>query len=103
LETICEYNSSYSFYYISAKNEICLQVLQQLKEKALVRAGLTEVQVLGKIEERTSARKQKQYQRSDEIRRELEVLGIALMDNPDGTTWLPAIPLQVQEVQAASS
>ncbi|XP_078173963.1 cysteinyl-tRNA synthetase, class Ia family protein [Carex rostrata] len=79
------------------------EVLQELREKALVRAGLTEAQVLGKIEERTSARKQKQYERSDEIRKELEVLGIALMDNPNGTTWRPAIPLHVQELQTAPS
>lgn len=77
--------------------------MQELREKALVRAGLTEAQVLEKIEERTSARKQKQYERSDEIRKELEVLGIALMDNPNGTTWRPAIPLHVQELQTAPS
>jgi cysteinyl-tRNA synthetase len=49
--------------------------------------------VLQKIEERTSARKGKQYEKSDEIRKELSALGIALMDGPDGTTWRPSLPL----------
>ncbi|KAJ3688786.1 hypothetical protein LUZ61_017950 [Rhynchospora tenuis] len=79
------------------------EILQQLRDKALVRAGLTEAQVLEKIEERTLARKQKQYQRSDDIRRELEAQGIALMDNPDGTSWRPASPLPVEELQTTTS
>lgn len=73
------------------------EVLLQMREKALKRAGLTEEDVVQKIEERTSARKNKQYERSDEIRRELAAAGIALMDSPDGTTWRPGVPLDVQE------
>ncbi|MQM19135.1 hypothetical protein Taro_052137 [Colocasia esculenta] len=73
------------------------EALQQLRTKALKRAGLTEEQVLQKIVERTSARKNKQYERSDEIRKELAAVGIALMDGPDGTTWRPSVPLHVQE------
>nr|XP_010928295.1 cysteine--tRNA ligase, chloroplastic/mitochondrial isoform X1 [Elaeis guineensis] len=73
------------------------QVLQQLREKALMRAGLTEEEVLQKIEERSLARKSKQYERSDEIRKQLSVVGIALMDGPDGTSWRPSVPLASQE------
>lgn len=76
------------------------QALQQLREKALIRASITEDQVLQKIEERTSARKAKQYEKSDEIRRELAAVGIALMDGPDGTTWRPSVPLFDQGVVA---
>ncbi|KAJ6818551.1 cysteine--tRNA ligase, chloroplastic/mitochondrial isoform X3 [Iris pallida] len=72
------------------------EVLLQLREKALKRAGLTEEDVLQKIEERTLA-KNKQYERSDEVRKELAAAGIALMDSPDGTTWRPGVPLDVQE------
>ncbi|KAJ3678408.1 hypothetical protein LUZ60_002211 [Juncus effusus] len=74
------------------------EVLQQLREKALKRAGLTESQVLERIEERNLARKNKNYAKSDEIRKELAVVGIALMDDPDGTTWRPAAPLDAQTV-----
>ena len=65
------------------------QVLEQLKEKALKRAGLTEEQVQEKIEERTLARKNKEYEKSDMIRQELYAKGIALMDEAKGTTWRP--------------
>uniref|UniRef100_A0A0E0EUT0 cysteine--tRNA ligase n=1 Tax=Oryza meridionalis TaxID=40149 RepID=A0A0E0EUT0_9ORYZ len=78
------------------------EALQQLREKALTRASMTEEQVLQKIEERTSARKAKQYEKSDEIRKELAAVGIALMDGPDGTTWRPSVPLSEQGVVANS-
>ncbi|KAL6212037.1 hypothetical protein ACLB2K_017260 [Fragaria x ananassa] len=80
------------------------EILQQLKEKALKRAKLTEDQVLQKIEERNSARKNKEYEKSDTIRKDLAAVGINLMDNPDGTTWRPAVPLAIQQqLQVASS
>lgn len=61
------------------------------------RANLSEDDVLLKIEERNTARKNKEYEKSDAIRRDLAALGIALMDSPEGTTWRPAIPLALQE------
>ncbi|XP_072993857.1 cysteine--tRNA ligase CPS1 homolog, chloroplastic/mitochondrial isoform X1 [Typha latifolia] len=73
------------------------EVLRQLREKALTRAHLTESHVLQKIEERNLARQSKQYERSDEIRQELAAFGIALMDGPDGTSWRPTVPLDIQE------
>ncbi|XP_050363881.1 cysteine--tRNA ligase, chloroplastic/mitochondrial isoform X1 [Argentina anserina] len=78
------------------------EILQQLKEKALKRAKLTENQVLQRIEERTAARKNKEYVKSDTIRKDLAAVGITLMDNPEGTTWRPAVPLAIQEQQGAS-
>ncbi|XP_014498598.1 cysteine--tRNA ligase, chloroplastic/mitochondrial isoform X4 [Vigna radiata var. radiata] len=74
------------------------EVLQQLKEKALKRANLTEEKVLEKIEERAAARIEKDYAKSDAIRKDLAILGITLMDSPDGTTWRPTIPLPLQEL-----
>lgn len=74
-----------------------LQILQQLKDKALKRAKLTEDEVLQKIEERTEARRNKEFEKSDEIRKDLANVGIALMDSPDGTTWRPAVPLPLQD------
>lgn len=84
-------------------NFCVLQVLQQLMEKALKRAKLTEDQVLQKIEERTSARMSKEYEKSDSIRKELAAVGIALMDSPDGTSWRPAVPLSMQEQQISAA
>ncbi|RZC83556.1 hypothetical protein C5167_046344 [Papaver somniferum] len=73
------------------------EVLQQLREKALKRAALTEDDVQQKINARNSARENKEYENSDAIRKELAALGIALMDSPDGTVWRPTVPLALQE------
>ncbi|KAL6523892.1 hypothetical protein OROMI_030987 [Orobanche minor] len=79
------------------------QALQQLRDYALKRAKLTEGQVMQKIEERNVARKNKEYEKSDAIRKDLAAVGIALMDNPEGTTWRPAIPLALQDPQLAAN
>ncbi|KAL7166061.1 hypothetical protein ACSBR2_036850 [Camellia fascicularis] len=78
------------------------EVLQQLREKALKRAKLTEDQVLQKIEERTTARMNKEYEKSDAVRKDLAAVGIALMDSPEGTSWRPAVPLAMQEQQVVA-
>lgn len=68
------------------------QVLQQLKEKALKRAGLAEGELLHLIEERTQARVNKDFLRSDKIRTDLTAKGIALMDVGNEIIWRPCIP-----------
>uniref|UniRef100_A0A7C9DJV1 cysteine--tRNA ligase n=2 Tax=Opuntia streptacantha TaxID=393608 RepID=A0A7C9DJV1_OPUST len=68
------------------------EVLQQLKEKALVRAEMIEDEILRLIEERTLARKNKDFAKSDQIRSELTAKGISLMDLPTGTVWRPCVP-----------
>ncbi|XP_057423801.1 cysteine--tRNA ligase 2, cytoplasmic [Lotus japonicus] len=68
------------------------EVLQQLKGKALTRADLEEVDVLHLIEERTQARKDKDFPKSDKIRTDLAAKGIALMDVGNETIWRPCIP-----------
>ncbi|KAL6901860.1 hypothetical protein ACP4OV_004736 [Aristida adscensionis] len=68
------------------------EVLKQLKDKALKRAGLTEEQLEEQIQQRTAARKNKQFEVSDGIRKHLATLGIALMDEPTGTVWRPCEP-----------
>ncbi|CAI9092665.1 OLC1v1027975C1 [Oldenlandia corymbosa var. corymbosa] len=80
-----------------------LEALEQLKEKALQRANLTENQVMQKIGERNIARMNKEYEKSDTIRKDLAAVGISLMDNPEGTTWRPAIPLALQEKLVAAT
>ncbi|RWW63612.1 hypothetical protein BHE74_00029156 [Ensete ventricosum] len=44
------------------------------------------------IEDRNLARKNKEYEKSDMIRKELYDKGIALMDEPKGTVWRPCEP-----------
>ncbi|KAI3453046.1 hypothetical protein Pfo_009709 [Paulownia fortunei] len=73
------------------------EVLQQLKDKALKRAGLTEDEVLHSIEERMLARKNKEFSRSDQIRSDLAAKGIALMDVGKETVWRPCVPVQQEE------
>ncbi|CAN6296569.1 unnamed protein product [Urochloa humidicola] len=68
------------------------EVLKQLKDKALKRACLTEEQLQEQIEQRTAARKNKQFEVSDGIRKHLATLGISLMDEPTGTIWRPCEP-----------
>ncbi|KAF2317788.1 hypothetical protein GH714_041101 [Hevea brasiliensis] len=74
-----------------------LKVLQQLKEKALKRAELTEQDVLGLIEERAMARKNKDFSRSDQIRADLTAKGIALMDVGKETVWRPCVPVEPEQ------
>ena len=46
-----------------------------------------EAQVEALIAERTEARKQKNWKRSDEIRDQLKEMGVTIEDSKDGTTW----------------
>lgn len=42
---------------------------------------------VGKIKARTQAKEQRDFYKADEIRSELETLGIVLIDTPQGTKW----------------
>lgn len=77
--------------------------LHQLREKALKRAKLSGAEVLQKIVERDAARKNKEYEKSDSIRKELAAMGIALMDSPEGTTWRPVVPSALQQELVSAS
>ena len=48
---------------------------------------LSDEDILKFIEERKQSRLSKNFQRADEIRKELEAQGIILVDSPQGTTW----------------
>uniref|UniRef100_A0ACD6AFM1 Uncharacterized protein n=1 Tax=Avena sativa TaxID=4498 RepID=A0ACD6AFM1_AVESA len=65
------------------------EVLEELKAKAMKRAGLTEESLREQIEQRVTARNNKQFDVSDQIRKDLASKGIALMDEPHGTVWRP--------------
>jgi cysteinyl-tRNA synthetase len=49
--------------------------------------NLTEEEILRYIEERNLARKEKNYKKADEIRKDLLSKGIVLEDTPSSTTW----------------
>jgi len=57
----------------------------QLQEKQ--GSSDAEAQVNALIAERTEARKQKQWARSDELRDQLKALGVTIEDSKDGTKW----------------
>ena len=63
------------------------EFLSQLKQQLLNEMELSENTILSKIEQRTQARSDKDWKKSDEIRDELLQLGISLCDRPSGTTW----------------
>ena len=50
-------------------------------------ANLTDEEINHKIEERNQARDNKDFQKADQIRDELEAQGILLDDSSDGTSW----------------
>ena len=63
------------------------QVLQEIRERDIRRLNLDVDAINDLIEQRTTARKDKNYDRADEIRQELAAMNVALMDGPQGTTW----------------
>jgi len=67
-----------------------LNLLVTAPEELLVQTGETgipEADIEKLMEERQSARKNRDYRRADEIRQELLKSGIQLKDTPQGTTW----------------
>jgi cysteinyl-tRNA synthetase len=61
--------------------------LDRQKKEGLKKLNLTEQTILRSIEERNSARKEKNWKRADEIRNDLLSKGVVLEDAPAGTTW----------------
>ena len=49
--------------------------------------GTTNVEIQKLVDERTQVKQAKDYTRADEIRQQLDELGVTLEDNPQGTTW----------------
>lgn len=71
--------------------------MQQLKEKALKRAQLSKEDILQAIEERACARRE--FDSSDQIRSDLSMKCIALMDIGKETAWGPCIPTHMKTVR----
>lgn len=61
--------------------------LGRIRARRVKAKGLTEAAVDAKIQERISARANKDFARADAVRDELATLGVELMDGSAGTTW----------------
>jgi cysteinyl-tRNA synthetase len=61
--------------------------LSEQRKEGLKRLRFTEEEILRFIEERNLARKEKNWQRADEIRKDLFSKGVVLEDTPTGTNW----------------
>jgi cysteinyl-tRNA synthetase len=61
--------------------------LARQRQEGLKKLNLTEEQILYVIEERNLARKEKNWKKADEIRKDLFSKGIVLEDAPSGTNW----------------
>ena len=61
--------------------------LAEQRKEGLKRLNLSEEEIFKLIEERSFARKGKNWKKADEIRNDLSSKGIILEDTPSGTTW----------------
>ncbi len=57
------------------------------REREAVKRGLAVAEIEALIAERRSAREAKEWQRADEIRKDLAAKGVILKDSPTATTW----------------
>jgi cysteinyl-tRNA synthetase len=58
----------------------------QLEEEVEPADGLSDAEIEEMIQQRTDARKRKDFEMSDRIRNELASIGITLIDQPGGVT-----------------
>ena len=61
--------------------------IKELKNKYIKKLNIDEKYVLEKIEARKIAKQNKDYETSDNIRKELDEMGIVLMDGKEKTDW----------------
>jgi len=62
-------------------------LLEKVAPELLVQQGLTDADIDALIAERNTARKQRNFRRSDEIRDELAAKGVIIEDSKDGVRW----------------
>ena len=62
-------------------------VLARIEKRKQAQRGVDASKVQQLIEARTQARKDKNFARADEIRKQLADLGVVIKDSPQGTTW----------------
>jgi cysteinyl-tRNA synthetase len=70
--------------------EKALADIDRVKRERLSAEGSSrpsDAEIQGLIDERIAARKAKDFKRSDELRAQLDALGVVIKDNPTGTSW----------------
>ena len=73
--------------YLGLLQENPEEFLKAIENKKSQNSQISEAEILEKIAERNEAKKNKNYALADEIRKNLENLGVLLKDNKEGTTW----------------
>ncbi len=63
------------------------EALVEIRDRAAQRIGIDRALVARKLAERAEARRGKDFARADAIRGELQSMGVAIMDGPEGTSW----------------
>jgi cysteinyl-tRNA synthetase len=61
--------------------------LSEVAPELLARQGLTDAAIEALVEERSLAKKQRNFARADEIRKELAEKGVVIEDSKDGVRW----------------
>ena len=64
-----------------------LDFLKELEDRLLARKSLSREDIDKKVQSRQLARQNKDFKQADQIRKELESLGIDVQDSPKGTSW----------------
>ena len=59
----------------------------RVRERRLRIKGLAAADIDQKLEDRTAARNSKDFAKADALRKELDALGIEILDSPAGSTW----------------
>lgn len=63
------------------------EILEEIKEIQIRRYGVSTDEVEGLIDQRNAARKEKNFEKADEIRDKLLEMNILIQDTPEGTKW----------------
>ena len=63
------------------------EFLNIITEKRLKLKNINKEDILKLIEDRNNAKKEKNYQKADEIREELNKMGVIIQDTPNGVEW----------------
>jgi cysteinyl-tRNA synthetase len=61
--------------------------MSEVAPELVARQGLTDAAIEALVEERSLAKKQRNFARADEIRKELADKGVVIEDSKDGVKW----------------
>src|SRR5499427_6959777 len=73
--------------HVKEDNSLRAGLMRAFEEDAARQRGLDPARLDKQVDDRTAARKAKNFAESDRIRDELAAMGVVLKDSKDGTTW----------------